>query len=137
MDNQLLRQTDMLNDNWDMQALILEAETNYPKTTEGADTYCGRGFVFFASNREAYYNLKSLNPDFAVQYIEALIDYGCEEIPFPNNALINALLCGTKQAIDKSHRAYRKKIEDSKREEYKKQVEERIKRKGARKERCK
>ena len=116
----------MLNADYDVQTLnlIIEADKACHDIEEDAYDYAPRGFTFFASNREAYYKLKALNPEFAIQYIEALIDYGCVRKPLPDSILIQSLLCGTTQAIDKAYRAYCKKIEQSEREERRKIVDE-------------
>jgi hypothetical protein len=91
--------------------LMLEADKEYDEKLEKSPLYAPRGFTFFSSNREAYYWLKSINPELAVQYFESLIDYGCARIPIKGNGLIKHLLAGTTQAIDKAYREYKRRVE--------------------------
>ena len=108
-----------LQADFDKYGLVCNAELNVP-----------RAFVIYPSNREAYYALKSVSPELAVKYLEVLLDYGVLRKPIPPNPLLEALLVGTTQTIEKSYREYRKKVEQTEREERKKFMDEYFKKKG-------
>lgn len=111
-------------------AWLLQLEAKEEQEEEMGFLNVPRAFVIYPSNREAYYALKSVSPELAVKYIEVLLDYGVLRKPIPPNPLLKALLAGTTQTIEKSYREYRKKVEQTEREERKKFMDEYFKKKG-------
>ena len=111
-------------------AWLLKLEAKEEHEEENGFLNAPRAFIFYPSNRQAYYALKSVSPELAVKYLEVLLDYGVLRKPIPPNPLLEALLVGTTQTIEKSYREYRKKVEQTEREERKKFMDEYFKKKG-------
>ena len=91
--------------------LVNSPVENAPKPREKEVHYVlnpgsSRSFLFHPSFARTYVNLKQCHPDLAVDYIEALMNYGCYGFELPNDPLLRAVMDGIVETIEKSYEHY-------------------------------
>ena len=62
-----------------------------------------RSFIFHPSFVRVYYNLKQCSPEFAVEYIEALMNYGVYGTEIPDDPILKAVMDGIIETIEKAY----------------------------------
>jgi hypothetical protein len=77
-----------------------------------------RSFIFHPSFRNKYYHLLEENPALAKEFIEALMNYGVEQIPIPKKPLLQALLDAEVITIEKAYTNYIIERRDDNRKKY-------------------
>lgn len=91
--------------------LVNSSVENAPKPREKEIHYVlnsgsSRSFLFHSSFARTYNNLKQCHPDLAVNFIEALMNYGCYGFEIPNDPLLRAVMDGIVETIEKSYEHY-------------------------------
>ena len=87
-----------------------EDEAEYVKEIRIYDT-TRRSFLFHPSFADSYWEIKKIDPEKAVKYIEALMNYGVDlNNEIPNDPIIKIALMGPMRVIDKAYCSYLERV---------------------------
>lgn len=71
------------------------------------DPFDRRTFLFYPTYKDTYYDLKEVSAELAIQYIEALINFGVDNIDIPTeNPILRAVLASPVKTIRKAYTNY-------------------------------